>query len=224
MYYIRIESLNSTHSPGEGITQGHEYQEVGPSGAISAANRTHHSAKLLAFPTRSHFYWLKAASGGCPGFSPESSTSWGSPESQENQDSWSPQHEQSLLPWHSWFKKQWCAKTSWDVMRLYCGLLVKLCLTLATPWTVFHQASVFGISQARILEWDAISFSRESSWPRDQTYISYIAGSLLHCKWILYCWATWVQNTDSWDARWVWGDSASLVGNKSGALVYPERN
>ena len=31
-------------------------------------------------------------------------------------------------------------------------------------------SSVHGISQARTLEWIAIFFSRESSWPRDQTY------------------------------------------------------
>ena len=29
-----------------------------------------------------------------------------------------------------------------------------------TPWTVAHQAPVHGVSQARILEWVAISFSR----------------------------------------------------------------
>ena len=37
-------------------------------------------------------------------------------------------------------------------------------------------SSVHGISQARILEWVPISFSRGSSWPRDQTCISCIAG------------------------------------------------
>ena len=37
-------------------------------------------------------------------------------------------------------------------------------------------SSVHGILQARILEWIAISFSRGSSWPRDQTQISCIAG------------------------------------------------
>ena len=36
--------------------------------------------------------------------------------------------------------------------------------------------SVHGISQARILEWVAISFSRGSCQPKDQTYISFIAG------------------------------------------------
>ena len=37
-------------------------------------------------------------------------------------------------------------------------------------------SSVHGILQARILEWVAISFSRGSSRPRDQTQISHIAG------------------------------------------------
>ena len=36
-------------------------------------------------------------------------------------------------------------------------------------------SSVCEISQARILEWFVISFSRGSSWPRDQTHISCIA-------------------------------------------------
>ena len=51
------------------------------------------------------------------------------------------------------------------------GLLPKSCPNLLTQWTVAH-----GISQARILEWVAISFSRVSSWPRDQTRASWIAG------------------------------------------------
>ena len=36
--------------------------------------------------------------------------------------------------------------------------------------------SVHGISQARILEWGGISFSRGSSRPRDRTCVSFIAG------------------------------------------------
>ena len=44
--------------------------------------------------------------------------------------------------------------------------------------------SVHGISQARILEWVVISFSRGSSQPRDRTHISCIG------RWILYHWAT----------------------------------
>ena len=37
-------------------------------------------------------------------------------------------------------------------------------------------SSGHGIFQARILEWVAISFSRRSSWPRHQTWVSCIAG------------------------------------------------
>ena len=44
-------------------------------------------------------------------------------------------------------------------------------------------SSVHGILQARILQWVAIFFSRESSRPRDQTHISYISCT---GSWILY--------------------------------------
>ena len=37
-------------------------------------------------------------------------------------------------------------------------------------------SSVDGISQARRLEWAALSFSRGSSWPRDLTHVSHFAG------------------------------------------------
>ena len=45
--------------------------------------------------------------------------------------------------------------------------------------------SVHGISQARILEWVAMSSSRGSSRPRDQTQVSWIG------RWVLYHWTTW---------------------------------
>ena len=38
------------------------------------------------------------------------------------------------------------------------------------------DSSVHGIFQARILEWVAISFSRGTSRPRDQTWVSHIVG------------------------------------------------
>ena len=41
-----------------------------------------------------------------------------------------------------------------------------------------------GISQEWLLEWVAISLSKESSWPRDQTCVFCIAGRFFHC------WAT----------------------------------
>ena len=52
--------------------------------------------------------------------------------------------------------------------------------------------SVHDISQAEILEWVAISFSRGSSWPRDLTCSSCIG------KWVLYPWATWEILMDSY--------------------------
>ena len=56
----------------------------------------------------------------------------------------------------------------------------------ATPWTVAYQSSLsMEILQERILEWVAISFSREPSWPRDKTCVLSCIG-----RWILYCWAT----------------------------------
>ena len=67
-----------------------------------------------------------------------------------------------------------------SVQVFYCfGLLAKLCSTPVTPWTVAHQAPVYGILQARILEWVAISFSRGSPQHRNQTRASCIADSLL---------------------------------------------
>ena len=51
----------------------------------------------------------------------------------------------------------------------------------APPWTVSPPgSSVHGISQARMLEWDAVSFSRGSSQPRDQTRISCIGKGILY--------------------------------------------
>ena len=48
-------------------------------------------------------------------------------------------------------------------------------------WTVARQAPLHGIFQARTLEWVTIFSSSESSWPRDLTPVSCIAGRFL--KW-----------------------------------------
>ena len=51
------------------------------------------------------------------------------------------------------------------------------CLTLCDPMDYSLPGfSVHGIFQASVLERLAISFSRGSSWPRDQTQVSHIAG------------------------------------------------
>ena len=45
------------------------------------------------------------------------------------------------------------------------------------PWTIAHPAPLsMGILQTRILEWVAMPSSRGSSWPRDRTHVSCIAG------------------------------------------------
>ena len=56
------------------------------------------------------------------------------------------------------------------------------CPTLCDPMDdSLPGSTVHGIFQARILEWAAISFSRGSSQPRDQTH-----PGLLHCRQTLY--------------------------------------
>ena len=55
-----------------------------------------------------------------------------------------------------------------------CCLANQLCLTLAT----LSGSSIHGISQTRILEWVAISFSRGSSRPRDRSHVSWMSSEL----------------------------------------------
>ena len=58
-----------------------------------------------------------------------------------------------------------------------CAKLLQSCLTLYDPMDCsLPGSSVHGISQARILEWVAIFFSRRYSQPRDPTRVSYTAG------------------------------------------------
>ena len=67
------------------------------------------------------------------------------------------------------------------LFRLYppCGVcsVAQSCPALCDPMDSSPPgSSVHGISQARILEWVAISFSRGSSQPRGRTWVSCIAG------------------------------------------------
>ena len=62
----------------------------------------------------------------------------------------------------------------WDLSKYFHGAKWKSFSRVwlfATLWT-----SVRGILQARILEWVAFPFSGESSQPRDQIQVSWIAG------------------------------------------------
>ena len=58
-------------------------------------------------------------------------------------------------------------------------------------------SSVHGTFQARTLEWVAISSSRGSSWPRDQTCVSCIV------RRILYHWATWEATRSCYYLSWL---------------------
>ena len=56
-----------------------------------------------------------------------------------------------------------------------CAKSLQSCPTLCNPMDCrLPGSSVHEILQVRILECVAISFSRESSWPRDWAHVSYI--------------------------------------------------
>ena len=64
-----------------------------------------------------------------------------------------------------------------ELILKMCVLVTQSCLTLCYPVDCSPPgSSVPGILQARTLEWVAIPFSRGSSWPKDQTHVSCIAG------------------------------------------------
>ena len=68
-----------------------------------------------------------------------------------------------------------------------CCLVAKSCLTFCDPVDCSPPgSSVHEISQARILEWVAISFSRGSSWPRVRPHVSRIS---CFVRQVLYHWA-----------------------------------
>ena len=77
--------------------------------------------------------------------------------------------------------------------------IVVIVQSLSWVWLFFNPmdcsppgSSVHGILQARILEWVAISLSREFIPPRNQTCVSCID------KLILYNWATWEALLEVW--------------------------
>ena len=75
-----------------------------------------------------------------------------------------------------------------------CHLLTKSGLTLCDLMDCSPPgSSVPDISQATILGWVVISFSRGSSWPSSRTLVSCIsclAGKIFVCFFFLYHWAT----------------------------------
>ena len=66
----------------------------------------------------------------------------------------------------------WVAQIHWNEMKV-----IQSCPTLCDPMDCSLPASsVHEILQARILEWVAIPFSKGSSWSKDWTWVSCIAG------------------------------------------------
>ena len=85
------------------------------------------------------------------------------------------------------FPEVWGLEASGEVAEtlVNCCLVAKSCLTLCDPMDCSSPgSSVHEISQTRILEWIAISFSRRSCWLRDWTHVSCIGRK------VLYHWAT----------------------------------
>ena len=68
-----------------------------------------------------------------------------------------------------------------------CAQLLQSCLTLCDPMDCsLPRSSLHGILQARILEWIVMLSSRGSSWPRDWTPVSCIAGGFF-THWATSC-------------------------------------
>ena len=83
----------------------------------------------------------------------------------------------------------------WTARKVPCCScsVAQSCLTLCEPVNCSPPgSSVHGISQARILEWVAISSCRGSSRPRDPTHVSCTG------RWIPYHWAIREAQEKSW--------------------------
>ena len=81
---------------------------------------------------------------------------------------------------HWWFLRDLIfivVVTIYVCVCIYLSKVAQLCPTLCDPMDCSLPGSTLhGILQARVLEWVAISFSRGSSQPRDQTQVSRIPG------------------------------------------------
>ena len=81
----------------------------------------------------------------------------------------------------------------WMYLMLLTALVSKLCLTLCDSMGYTPPESfVHGILRARTLEWAAFPFSWGSSWPRDGTQVSCIAGRFF---------TIWVTREAHWDVH-----------------------
>ena len=90
------------------------------------------------------------------------------------------QHEReayyTIFYWEGYVRKGVCVCA--------CTCVLRCVEFFEASWTATSQAYLsIGLSLVRILDWFAISYSRASSWPRDQIRISCISCT---GRWILY--------------------------------------
>ena len=88
------------------------------------------------------------------------------------------------------FNNKFVAYTSsFNPLRLLSLLVTQSCLTLCNPMDCSPPgSSVHGILQEGILEWVATPFCRGSSWPRDRTWVSCVAGGFFTgIRWKVCC-------------------------------------
>ena len=96
------------------------------------------------------------------------------------------QEKQTCVAWTKGLEKDIHPSITCSVMSKFCDPM-----DCGPP-----GSSVQGILQARILEWIAIPFSRGSSWPRDQTCVSWAPAlqvdsyhwdtRRLKCRWLIH--------------------------------------
>ena len=76
-----------------------------------------------------------------------------------------------------WFEECWRVIVCWSNKKVW---VAQSCLTLCNTMVCSSPgSSVHGTVEARILKWVAIPFFRESSQPRDWTWVSCLAGRFL---------------------------------------------
>ena len=101
--------------------------------------------------------------------------------------------------------------------HMYCITLYIMCAwalshtcLFVTPWTVAPRL-FYGVFQARLLEKVAVSFSRESSQPRDWTCISCIS---YFGRWIPYPLSHWgnptpfIENSET--SKWIYDEREQI--------------
>ena len=111
----------------------------------------------------------------CNKRSPHTATKTQHSQKKSEHDNWIHEGKQNLN--HTWYNFSFSA--------LCCCLVAQSCPDSCDPMDYsLPGSSIPGISQARILEWIAISFSRGPSQPRNGTHVSCTG------RWILYHWAT----------------------------------